>query len=151
CALVGAAASNRSTSNGVTIRMSFRIAARGIGTLTVLAIVTLASVLTARVAAAAEVTFCCTADNDLFKLVPSARRFDSPVEAVDRAGDGSAVLILADGYPQHRTDVPAEVFDRARAKNLHLYVEYPAAAPGLKLGEMRVASWERGVIMSDAF
>jgi hypothetical protein len=114
--------------------------------------ITLALIVTWPLAPArAQLTFCCRADNDLSKLFPSARRFDVPEDALDRAADGSAVLILADGYPQKRTPVSDALFARAKEKRLHLYVEYPASLPGLKLGETRAAVWERGVITSDAF
>jgi glycosyltransferase involved in cell wall biosynthesis len=76
-------------------------------------------------------------------------RTTSAAEAVNRAAPGSAVLILADGYPDTRTSVPPEVFERATAKNLRLYVEYPAAIPGLAFGEPQQTSWERAVVASD--
>jgi hypothetical protein len=101
--------------------------------------------------ARADFTFCCNADNDLFRLLPASPRFDAPGEAIDHAADGSAVLILADGYPKTRTALPAGLLDRARAKHLRLYVEYPDQWPGLKLGETRAAVWERGVVNSNAF
>jgi hypothetical protein len=107
----------------------------------------LALVLPAR----ASVVICCNADNDLFRLLPGSSRVDTPNDAIDRAADGSAVLILADGYPQKRTELPGDLFDRARAKQLRLYVEYPSHLPGLKLSETRSAAWERGVVTSDAF
>src|SRR4030095_16137703 len=81
----------------------------------------LALVLPAR----ASVVICCNADNDLFRLLPGSTRVDTPNHAIGRAANGSAVLILADGYPQKRTELPGDLFDRARAKQLRLYVEYP--------------------------
>lgn len=101
--------------------------------------------------ASAQITLSGSADNDLVTLLPHAKRFDTPSEALDRAPQNSAVLILADAYPKTRTPVPADLFDRAKAKNLRLYVEYPADLPGLKLTDTRKAVWERGVITSDFF
>jgi hypothetical protein len=75
----------------------------------------------------------------------------TPADAIDHAADGSAALILADGYPKERTRLPPDFFDRARAKHLRLYVEYPDRLPGLKLGVTRVAVWERGVVTSEFF
>ena len=103
----------------------------------------------------AERVFSCSPANNLYQMVaradPSARRYDSPLETVDRAADGAGVLILADGYPAKLTDVPAAVFDRARTRHLRLYVEFPRAVPGVKLGDVRAATWERGVVASELF
>jgi hypothetical protein len=94
----------------------------------------------------AQLTFASTPDNDLFKLCPDAKRFDTPVAAIENAPDGSGVLILADRYPQQGTDVPAELLERAKRKNLRLYIEFPKTN-----GDLRQAKWERGVIASDFF
>src|SRR5690242_1843896 len=75
--------------------------------------------------ARAKLVFSCNQDNDLFRLLPGSERVDTPAEAIERADEGTGVLILADGYPQQRTAIPADLFDRARAKHLRLYVEYP--------------------------
>jgi hypothetical protein len=99
----------------------------------------------------AEFTFACSANNDLFKLVPDAKRFDTPAQAIDHAADGSAVLILADGYPTQLTELPSSAFDLARAKHLRLYVEFPSEIPGLKIGKPRSTTWERAIVASDAF
>jgi hypothetical protein len=100
-------------------------------------------------------TFCCTIDNDLYAALANAgqrhARFDTPANAVDRAEDGSPVLILADGYPETPTAIPTAVFQRAREKNLRLLVEYPSALPGLEVGAPRKTEWERVVVASDAF
>ena len=61
------------------------------------------------------------------------------------------MLILADRYPDHTTDVASAVFDLARRKRLRLYVEYPSSAAGLELGKPRDTQWERAVVVSDAF
>jgi hypothetical protein len=102
-----------------------------------------------------NLTFCCRADNDLYTVLAKnnqrCERFDAPMEAVDHARDGSAVLILADGYPETTTTVPPKVFDRAREKDLRLFIEYPAALPGIEVGPPRKTTWERVVVSSDAF
>src|SRR5262249_8940577 len=109
--------------------------------------------LTLVVPTQAKLVVCSNADNDLFRLLPEAQRVATPGEAIERADDGSGVLILADNYPRERTKLPADLFDRARAKHLRLYVEYPSELPGLNfhLGETRIAAWERGVITGNAF
>ena len=58
-------------------------------------------------------------------------------------------MILADGYPATLTAVSAEIFSTAKAKGLRLYVEFPAAVPGLTIGAgaltaKRVIKWEKG-------
>lgn len=108
--------------------------------------------------AAAPLTFSCSADNDLYRLVRAetdAQRFDTPADAIDAAPEGSAVLILADGYPTLRTPVTPPLLDHARRKKLRLYLEYPESMPGLSagstVGEVRKTTWERGVVASDLF
>lgn len=100
-------------------------------------------------------TFCCRADNDLYAALARGgqkpARFDAPSEAVEHAPAGSAVLILADGYPDQPTDVPASAFERAKEKGLRLFVEYPAALPGMEVGAPRKTQWERVVVSSDVF
>src|SRR2546421_10941592 len=103
--------------------------------------------------ASAELTICGSADNDLVRALPAADvlRVQNPVDAIARAKNGSAVLILADGYPETQTALPADFFDRAREKDLSLYVEYPASLPGIQPGPPQRTTWERGVIASDCF
>src|SRR4051812_12494986 len=107
---------NSSSRNGVAKRMTFTISAAARSCCAA----ALVFVLTC--SAEAQLTFCCSAENDLFKLVPGAARADSPADAVDRAADGSGVLVLADRYPAQRTDVPGDVLARAKAKHLRLFI-----------------------------
>ncbi|MEA2734135.1 MAG: hypothetical protein QOE14_586, partial [Humisphaera sp.] len=94
----------------------------------------------------AQLTFACTPENDLFKLCSSAKRFDTATAAIEGAPEASGVLILADGYPQQRIDVSAELLERAKRKKLRLYIEFPRSG-----GEPQRTQWERGVIASDFF
>jgi hypothetical protein len=100
-------------------------------------------------------TFSCAADNDLYQSIAAGgarpARFDTPAGAVDDAPRGSAVLLLADGYPGRRNGVDPAVFARAKAKGLKVYVEYPESVPGVELGEPRGTTWERAVVASDTF
>ncbi len=102
-----------------------------------------------------NLTFNCTPGNDLYAVLAKSGakcpRFDSAQEAVEHAAPGSAVLILADGYPEATTKVDAAVFGRAADKKLRLYVEYPAAIPGLEIGQPKSTVWERGVVSSGEF
>lgn len=99
--------------------------------------------------------FCCAADNDLCRVMTAGGerypRFAAPPEAVRAAPEGAGVLILADGYPQKTTAVEPAVFEEAARKKLRLYVEYPAALPGLEVGPPRQTALERVVVHSDAF
>ncbi len=98
-------------------------------------------------------TLACTPHNDLFLTLKACglkvKRHDSPSEAIQAARNDSAVLLLADAYPNHTLAVPDEVYRAARAKGLRLYIEYPDAVPGVKFGPPRTASWERCIISTD--
>jgi hypothetical protein len=102
---------------------------------------------------AAPLTFCCSAQNDLYLALGKAHypRFQAPLMAISNAAPGSAVLLLADDYPARQTVLDPTGFDLARQKNLRLFIEYPAAVPGLELGPPRTTTWERLVVGSDRF
>ena len=106
-------------------------------------------------AARLNLTFCCDANNDLYRVLAQSgyrcARYDDPATAVDKATNGSAVLILADGYPSTRTRIDPEALDKAVEKDLRMYVEYPHTIPGIEFGEPRGTLWERGVVASDSF
>jgi len=115
------------------------------------------------------VRFCCAADNDLYRVVREAgvdcARYGTFAEAVQRAPAGAGLLVLADGYPDTRSDagsetrghggtqVPpaADALEQVRARGLRLYVEFPATFPGLELGEPQPTRWERAVVASTFF
>ena len=102
---------------------------------------------------AAPLTFCCTAQNDLYLALSKARypRFLTPLEAIQSAAPHSAVLLLADDYPARQTVLDSVGFDLARQKNLRVFIEYPAALPGMELAAPRTTTWERLVVSSDKF
>ena len=106
-------------------------------------------------ASAAPLIFVCGPDNDLFRVASQNRlelkRFNTPDAAVEAAGEGDGVLLLADGYPARTTALDAVLFDKAARKRLRLYVEYPSFLPGLAVGSPRGTHWERAVVASDAF
>lgn len=85
--------------------------------------------------------FCCSASNDLYKLLASGTnthpRYDGPEAAVVQAPRGSGVLILADGYPSKPTQLDDEIFQKAAEKKLRLYVEFPSYVSGLQVGAPR--------------
>ena len=78
-------------------------------------------------------------------------RFPTPLAAIQNAAPGSGVLLLADDYPARQTALDPAGFDLARQKNLRLFIEYPAAVPGLELAAPRTTTWERLVVSSDMF
>lgn len=97
----------------------------------------------------------CREGSDLQRVLTAngltVRRFDAPTEAIAAAPEGSAVLILAQGYPRETTDVPEVLLRSATAKKLRLYIEYPRALPGRTLDPIRRAHWERAVVATDVF
>ncbi|MGE5295711.1 MAG: hypothetical protein ACM3VT_12855 [Solirubrobacterales bacterium] len=103
----------------------------------------------------ASLTLCCDGRNDLFRVLTASgyacRRVDSGREAVERAAEGGAVMILADGYPTTVTAIEPGVLETAARKNLRLYIEYPGALPGVEIGPPKAARWERVVVNSDFF
>ena len=107
-------------------------------------------------ASAADMVFACSKDNDLFQIVSKASknppvRFDSAADALREAKPGSAILILADDYPQKTTEIPTSVIDDIKAKKLRLYIEYPSALPGIEFEKPQSGHYERAVIASDFF
>jgi hypothetical protein len=99
--------------------------------------------------------FCCQPENDLYRVLGGEKsgfpRLATPSDAVQAAGEGDGVLLLADGYPDKSTVVAPEVFDAAAKKKLRLYVEYPATLPDVEIGPPQAIKLERGVITSNAF
>jgi hypothetical protein len=102
-----------------------------------------------------SLTFCCSADNDLYQAYVQgggvAARVSDVTSAVACAAHGTALLLLADGYPGTRTVVPAVALAQATSKGLRVFVEYPESLPGVTFGEPRRAQWERLVIADDRF
>ena len=102
-----------------------------------------------------ELILCCRDNNDLYQTIKengiACRRYPTPEEAINKAGKGSGVMILADNYPDRTTDMDVLLYEKAQNKNLRLFVEYPSYLPGMDVGIPRGTVWERAVISSDAF
>jgi hypothetical protein len=100
-------------------------------------------------------SLCCARGNDLESVLKRCgqrhARNDTPLKAIEAAAPGSAVLILADGYPEKTTPVSPEIFDLAARKNLRLYIEYPQTLPSLATGVPQTITWERAVVAADDF
>jgi hypothetical protein len=100
-----------------------------------------------------ELVLCCSPRNDLFLSLKTHhfQRYDQPIEAIQNARAGSAVLLLADDYLEHRVRLAERGFALASEKRLRLFIEYPEAVPGLSTGSPRSTAWERIVVASDKF
>ena len=97
----------------------------------------------------------CSPANDLYLALKSSGidlpRHESGAEAIAKARPGDGVLILADGYPDRTTTLSAALLERAAAKRLRLYIEYPSWLPGLECGAPRRTQKERAVVASNVF
>ena len=111
---------------------------------------------------APSLVFCCSASNDLYKLLASGAaplpRYETPEDAVAQSRPGSGVLILAEGYPEKATQLGAGTFRMAAEKRLRLYIEFPSLVPGLHVGAPCAVAkahtgnlLERIIVASDAF
>lgn len=100
-----------------------------------------------------RLTFSCAPSNDLFLALGKATclRLDTPLAAIQSAPLDSAVLLLADRYPEQATRLDPDELALAQRKNLRLFLEYPAALPGLELAPPRATVWERLIVSSDRF
>ena len=76
-------------------------------------------------------------------------RVDSAAAAIEAASPESAVLVLADGYPEQRTRIAPASLELARSKKLRLYIEYPESMPGIEFGPPGGIQWERGIVAAD--
>jgi len=102
-----------------------------------------------------RISLSCNVDNDLFLTLKENKvpcvRYDTPEEAIKNAGEGSGVMILADGYPEKTIEMDVSLYDKAITKKLRLYVEYPSCLPGQILESPRPTLLERVVVSTDAF
>ena len=102
-----------------------------------------------------NLVFACREDNDLYQVITTNSekypRFDTAVEAIEKARAGGGVLILADEYPDKTTTIDNELFKTAAKKKLRLYVEYPTSLPQMNVGKVQVIDHGRGIVTSDAF
>src|SRR5690348_51003 len=75
-----------------------------------------------------SLTFACATNNGLYVALKQGGRqyprFAEVRAAFVNARPGSAVLVLADNYPQQTTRLTAGDFELAKEKHLRVYVEY---------------------------
>jgi hypothetical protein len=99
------------------------------------------------------ITIAGARDNDLYLVLKNSglhpKRYANPMEAVAAAPKDSAVLLLADEYPQKTLALSPKLFQNAAAKGLHLYVEFPSFVPELTLDQPKIFPWERLVISGE--
>ncbi|MBF8964099.1 hypothetical protein I0P70_12660 [Pontibacter sp. FD36] len=98
-----------------------------------------------------QLVVSASADNDIVKLLLKNQldflRLESAEEAISRAGEHDAVLLLADSYPATRVLLSEKSFERIKKKKLKVYLEFPANLPGMELPpETKRIKLERGVI-----
>ncbi|MEA3437767.1 MAG: hypothetical protein U9R43_14955, partial [Thermodesulfobacteriota bacterium] len=102
-----------------------------------------------------KIIFVCSEENDLYRAMVESngdfQRFSSAEEAIEVALEESGILVLADNYPIEKVTLPDGFFEKAEAKNIKLYIEFPDSLPGIKTGDIQKTEWERAVITSDVF
>lgn len=96
-----------------------------------------------------------TGENDLLVALQAAgarvQRARQPADLIEMAPPSSAVLLLADDYPEKRVELDETMWKKAEDKGLRLYVEFPSWLPGQTLGATRDIKWERLIVSSDSF
>jgi hypothetical protein len=100
--------------------------------------------------------FCGGVSNDLYKVLKengfTVKKYNLPADAITSSPIGSAVFIVADGYPEKKNEVNSKLLRLAKKKNLRLYIEYPASLPGLDMSDTIFTSrLDRAIITSDVF
>ena len=100
--------------------------------------------------------FCGNSNNDLYIVLKKENiqliRFDTPEAAVDKASEGSGVLIVSDTYPASPGNIKREVLEKAKRKRLRLYIEYHTiTALSNTTDSIFQSTLERGVITSNVF
>jgi hypothetical protein len=103
-----------------------------------------------------QLSFCGSDSNDLYLLLIKENlkpiRYSTPEEAINHAPEGTGVIMVSDSYPNMSVGLSPEIVEKAKEKQLRLYVEYPSSFPGLDIPEKVIkADLERGVITSDVF
>ncbi|MFA6482587.1 MAG: hypothetical protein WCW62_08430, partial [Bacteroidales bacterium] len=98
----------------------------------------------------------CPPANDLYGILKAQNRikinwYDNPGQTVIAAGNGEAVLVVADEYPSKCLILTPGFFALVKSKNLRVYLEFPSYLPGVKIGEPVKSTVERVVVNSSFF
>lgn len=100
--------------------------------------------------------YCGNPDNEIAEVLIregfDLRTYKMPEEVIQDAKNGSAVLIVADSYPDKSINITADLFRLAKEKQLRMYVEYVNELPGIEIQkESFVSTLERVVVSDDSF
>ena len=103
-----------------------------------------------------QIYFVGNEDNGLYRTLLQnnyvLHSYESVSDLMEDVPDASVVILTAAGYPESRLDISAEEYTALKAGNMKLYIEYPAAIPGLRLsGDIYHGRLERGVVTSGIF
>ncbi|SDL84898.1 hypothetical protein [Kriegella aquimaris] len=94
-------------------------------------------------------------NNDLFEVLSKTPYTYTRYEDVDKAlksvSENGKLIVLALNYPQQKTVLPPDFYERAKAKNLKVYVEFPNLLNAGDTGDIIATKKERLVVTSDAF
>lgn len=105
---------------------------------------------------AQQIYFCGPESNDLYRQLVqegfTIKRYSVIGDAIRDVPRGQHLVVVSEGYPEHRTPIRAEDYAAAKKKKLRIYIEYPAFIPGYELPDtVRYNKLERGVVFSDLF
>jgi hypothetical protein len=102
-----------------------------------------------------ELAVVCSENNDLYRVMKGneikIRRFENPETALKSIKEKSAMMILADKYPDETNSISDAFLNEAQKKGIRLYLEYPSHIPNIDVGDPRHTHWERAVVSSDIF
>ena len=105
---------------------------------------------------AQDLCFSGNENNDLYQLLKqeniTVMRFNTPAEAVNKAANGTGVILTAQSYPDHPLCITNELYEAAKKKHLRLYIEFVNEYPGVKIEkDVYTGRLERGVVSSSFF
>ncbi len=94
-------------------------------------------------------------DNDLFKMLSKTRyniiRYGDVDKALSNVPENGKLIVLALNYPEEKTALPPDFYERAKAKKLKVYVEFPNLLDAEDTGDIIETKKERLVVTSDVF
>ena len=102
-----------------------------------------------------DIVVYADSDNDLVALLEvtgqNPQRYETVEKALEEAPTNGTLLVLARGYPQEKTVLPADFYQKASKKNLKVYLEYPDRLPSGETGAIKNTKKERFVVSSPFF
>lgn len=95
---------------------------------------------------------------DLFFLMHNNQMHFTRIDALDKTSiskmpERSALLVVADGYPEERTFITHDLYKEIEKKSIRLYIEYPKYFPNQKgvNDSVHIGTLERAVVASGFF